>query len=68
MRDDISKKEVEKNIFSNPLKRFADMKFLERTKDLEHIEMNSSVFSKLTKNEITTIIKICDKKLEEYYQ
>jgi len=66
-RDDYTRKEVERNIFSNPFKRFEDMKFMKRSKDIEYVEFNKYVFKRLTDKEIKYIISHCDKKLEEYY-
>jgi superfamily II DNA or RNA helicase len=62
-----SNKEVEKNIFSNPFKRFADMRFLLRSKDIEYIELNKNILKKLDKSDVSEILVICDKKLNEYY-
>jgi len=60
-------KDVEKNIISNPFKRFADMHFMKRSKDAGTIEFNSLIFKKLTEDDICKIIEICDVKLENYY-
>ena len=62
-----SKKDVEKNILANPFKRFADMRFLKRCRDIEYIEINSMIFKKLTNDDREQILKICNSKLEEYY-
>lgn len=64
----IQKKEVEKNIFSNPFKRFEDMRFMKRSKDLEYVEFNKHIWRKLTVEEKIWIDKWCDEKLEEYYR
>ncbi len=61
-------KEVEKNIFANPFKRFADMRFMQRSKDVNYIEINSNIVKKLSKEDFSEIIQICEKKLEEYYK
>lgn len=60
-------KEVERNILSNPFKRFADMRFFERAKDIGTLEINPNVFKKLTAEDWKHIIAICDKSLETYY-
>ena len=62
-----SKKDVEKNILVNPFKRFADMRFLKRCKDIKYIEINPMIFKKLTNDDRGQILKICDEKLDQYY-
>ena len=61
------RKDVEKNVLSNPFKRFEDMRFLMRCKDVETIEVNPIIFRKLTKEDWLHIIRVCDKSLEKYY-
>lgn len=63
-----TRKDVEKNILSNPFKRFEDMRFLMRCKDVETIEVNPIVFRKLTREDWLHIVDVCDKSLERYYQ
>lgn len=46
-----TKKDVEKNILSNPFKRFEDMRFLMRCKDVETVEVNPIIFRKLTRKD-----------------
>lgn len=62
-----TRKDVEKNIFSNPFKRFEDMRFLMRCKDVETIEVNPIIFRKLTREDWLHIVDVCDKSLEKYY-
>lgn len=62
-----TRKDVEKNILSNPFKRFEDMRFLMRCKDVETIEVNPIIFRKLTREDWLHIVNICDKSLEKYY-
>lgn len=66
-RDDLSRKEAERNIFANPFKRFEDMRFMKRCREIEYVEFNRHVFMKLTKEDIKWIREYCDSKLEEYY-
>jgi hypothetical protein len=66
-KENITSKEVERNIFSNPFKRFEDMRFMKRCREIEYVEFNRHIFKKLTKKEIKWIIAHCDAKLEEYY-
>lgn len=62
-----TKKDVEKNILSNPFKRFEDMRFLMRCKDVETVEVNPIIFRKLTRKDWLHIVDVCDKSLEKYY-
>ena len=62
-----TRKDVEKNILSNPFKRFEDMRFLRRCKDVETIEVNPIIFRKLTREDWLHIVDVCDKSLEKYY-
>ena len=62
-----TRKNVEKNILSNPFKRFEDMRFLMRCKDVETIEVNPIIFRKLTREDWLHIVNVCDKSLEKYY-
>ena len=62
-----TKKDVEKNIPSNPFKRFEDMRFLMRCKDVETIEVNPIIFRKFTREDWLHIVNVCDKSLEKYY-
>ena len=63
-----TRKDVEKNVLSNPFKRFEDMRFLMRCKDVETIEVNPIIFHKLTKDDWLHIVDVCDKSLEKYYE
>lgn len=62
-----TEKDVERNIFSNPFKRFADMRFLRRCKDVTMVEINPIIFRKLTDADKKHILQICDDKLDEYF-
>ena len=62
-----TKKDVEKNILSNPFKHFEDMRFLMRCKDVETVEVNPIIFRKLTREDWLHIVDVCDKSLEKYY-
>lgn len=61
-------KEAERNILNNPFKRFEDMNMLRHTKTLGIIEVDSSVWKKLSEEDKTQIDSICDEKLEEYFK
>jgi len=66
-KDGYSNKEVERNIFMNPFKRFEDMRFMSRCRDIEYVEFNRHVWKKLSGEERDWIVGRCDEKLEEYY-
>ena len=60
-------KEAQRNILSNPFKRFQDMQMLRHTKTLGIIEVESTVWRNLTEEEKAEILEICEEKLEAYY-
>ena len=67
-KKDYTDKEAERNILSNPFKRFEDMNMMHHTKTLGVIAVDSNVWKRLTTEEKEEIRKICDKKLGTYYQ
>lgn len=60
-------RQIERNILSNPFKRFEDMQMMYHTKTLGVIQVDESVWRKLTDEEKREIKKICLDKLEMYY-
>ena len=60
-------KEAQRNILSNPFKRFQDMQMLRHTKTLGIIEVEPTVWRNLTEEEKAEILEICEEKLERYY-
>lgn len=60
-------KEAERNILSNPFKRFEDMQMLRHTKTLGIVQADEAVWKHLSKEEKEEIGKICDEKLNNYY-
>lgn len=66
-KENYTRKEVERNIFANPFKRFEDMRFMKRCREVEYVEFDRHVFKKLTQEEKAWIMKHCERKLEEYY-
>ena len=60
-------KDAQRNILSNPFKRFEDMQMLRHTKTLGIIEVEPTVWKNLTDDEVRRILDICDEKLERYY-
>ena len=63
-----SDKQSERNILSNPFKRFEDMDMFHHAKTLGVIEVDSTVWKKLTDAEKKWIENVCDEKLDYYYQ
>jgi len=60
-------KEAERNILSNPFKRFEDMQMLRHTKTLGIIQVDDAVWKRLSAEEKEEIGRICDEKLAQYY-
>ena len=63
----LSDKEAERNILSNPFKRFEDMQMLRHTKTLGIVQIDEAVWKCLTEAEKDEIQAICDEKLSSYY-
>jgi superfamily II DNA or RNA helicase len=61
-------KEAERNILSNPFKRFEDMNMMRHTKTLGIIEVDACVWKNLTDIDKKNIESTCDIKLDEYYK
>jgi superfamily II DNA or RNA helicase len=66
-KDPIDRKLAKRNIFEKPFKRFEDMRFLRKSKDIEYIEFNPFIWKRLSEEEKTWIKTVCDEKLKEYY-
>ena len=60
-------KEAERNILSNPFKRFEDMQMLRHTKTLGIVQVEETVWTHLTADEKDEIECICNEKLNAYY-
>ena len=60
-------KEAERNILANPFKRFEDMQILRHTRTLGIVQVDESVWKKLTAGEKAEMEKICEEKLEQYF-
>ena len=67
LRTDYTRNEVMRNIFSNPFKRFEDMGFMKRSRDIEYVEFNKNIWNKLTNEKVKLIINYCEKALKKYY-
>ena len=60
--------EAQRNILANPFKRFEDMRMLRHTRTLGIIQVDEAVWKRLTEGEKAEIGRICEEKLEAYYQ
>ena len=60
-------KEAQRNILANPFKRFEDMQMIHHTKTLGIVQVDEAVWKHLSRDEKAEIDKICDKKLQEYF-
>ena len=60
-------KEAERNILSNPFKRFEDMQMIRHTKTLGIVQVDEAVWKYLSADEKDEIKNICDEKLETYF-
>ena len=60
-------KEAERNILSNPFKRFEDMQMLRHTKTLGIVQVDEAVWKRLSKEEKVEVECVCDEKLNAYY-
>ena len=61
-------KEAERNILSNPFKRFEDMQMLRHTKTLGIVQVDEAVWKHLSKEEKVEMERICDTNLQQYYE
>ena len=60
-------KDAQRNILSNPFKRFEDMQMLRHTKTLGIVEVEPTVWKNLSDGDKEEMMQICDEKLESYY-
>lgn len=63
----VSNRDILRNILSNPFKRFETMSMMKHTRNLGIIQVDTSVWKKLTDDDKQSIIDICERKLNEYY-
>lgn len=61
-------RDVEQTILKNPFKRFYDLRFVERCRDVEFVQFNKQLFKRLLPEEWELVVNICDDKLEGYYK
>ena len=64
---DYTTKEVERNILSNPFKRFEDMNFMKKSRDVGYLEISRYIWRKLSKEDVDWIVGHSDEKLEAYF-
>lgn len=62
-----TRKDVEKNILSNPFKRFEDMRFLMRCKERGDHRGEPDHLPQAHTGRWLHIVDVCDKSLEKYY-
>ena len=67
-KPDYTDKQSERLILVYPYKRFETMNMMHHTKTLGIVEVDSTVWKKLTDTEKKWIESICDERLEKYYQ
>lgn len=67
-REDITDKEIERNILINPFKRFEDMQMMRHTKTLGIVEVDPTIWKRLSQEEKGDIARVCNEKLTTYYQ
>lgn len=60
-------KETERNILSNPFKRFEDMQMIRHTKTLGIVQVDESVWKHLSEDEKAAIERVCDETLDSYF-
>ena len=66
--ENVSRGDAKRNILSNPFKRFADMRFMSHSKDLESIAFNWDFLWKCTDDDFESVRKTCKEKLDAYYR
>lgn len=66
-KDGYTGKDAQRNILSNPFKRFEDMQMLRHTKTLGIIQVDEAVWKHLSAEDKTEVATICDEKLNSYY-
>lgn len=66
-REDATDKEIERNILMNPFKRFEDMQFMRHTKTLGIVEIDPTIWKRLSGEEKEEIAAISDRKIKAYF-
>ena len=66
-RNSYTDKEIERLILSNPFKRFEDMDMMHHSHTLGLVEMDKSVWKRLTPADKEQILKTCDDSLARYF-
>ena len=64
--ENVTDKEIERNILMNPFKHFEDMQMMRHTKTLDIVEVDNSVWKRLNEEEKAEIRRICEEKLKGY--
>ncbi len=66
-RETYTDKEIEQLILRMPFKRFEDMDMMRHSRTLGMVEMDKTVWKRLTEAEKSEILRICDESLERYF-
>ena len=66
-RESFTDKEIEHLILIKPFKRFENMGMMHHSRNLGLVEMDKTVWKKLTDAEKADILRICDESLERYF-
>ena len=66
-RESYTDKEIERLILSNPFKRFEDMDMMHHSRTLGLVEMDKTVWKKLTDTDRSDILRICNEALDRYF-
>lgn len=64
----VDRKKAKRTMFSNPFKRFEDMNFMSKCKDIEYVEFNRVIWRKLSHEDKKLIRKRCEEALKSYYE
>ena len=67
-KGDYTDAQAQRNILSNPFKRFEDMQMFHHTKTLGVVQVDKAIWKKLTRKGKNEIERICNEKLEDYYR
>jgi hypothetical protein len=68
LREECSDKEIERNILANPFRRFEEMSAARHSKTLGTIEIERTIWRKLTDDDKRRIETICEEKLDAYFR
>ena len=67
-QDEIPEKEAKALLLRYPFKRFADMRFLSYSRDLDQLTLDRDIHKRLTREDVETIRGVCLRKLGKYFK